>query len=66
MTTETFGVVPGPMYRPSQLALAKAHPTVEDAVAVMGDGMVLGGSARLVAFHERHLPMIERLAGVRS
>lgn len=60
-----FHIVAGPMYSPVQLALAPRYSTVESAIADMGLGMVVASDGRLVAFHERHLPMVERMA-VRS
>ena len=43
-----------------QLAVAPTRRTVDAAVADMGDGAVFDAGGRLVALHERHLPVLER------
>lgn len=40
--------------------MAQTRRTLEAAVADMGDGAVVDEGGRLVAFHERHLPVLER------
>lgn len=57
-----FRVVAGPFYGAEQFALARQHDDVTTAVAAMGEGMVLADDGRLVAFHERHLSTLQRLA----
>lgn len=57
-----FRVVAGPFYQRSRLALAARYSRVEDAIANMGEGLVLTDSdTRLVAFHEKHLTVLQRL-----
>lgn len=66
MRTETYRVVPSTTPRPSALTTTKRHSRVEGALAVMGDGVVVGvegANLRPVAFHERHLPYVERTGG---
>lgn len=58
-----YRVLPGLMYTPAQAALARRYERVEDAVRDMGEGVVFDGP-RLVAFHERHLSVAERLAAL--
>lgn len=57
-----YRVVPSTTYRPAQFALARRYERVEDAVAAMGEGVVLADDGRLVAFHERHLPFVTHTA----
>lgn len=59
-----YRVLPGPLFTPARLALARRFSRIEDAVRAMGEGIVVDNTARLVAFHERHLPMVERLAAL--
>lgn len=63
--SETYCIVPGPFFAPVTLALAPTRSAVENAVADMGEGMVVtADGSRIVAFHERHLPTLERLAQI--
>lgn len=69
--SETFRVVPSTTPRPAVLSAVKRHARVEDALAVMGEGVVIGVTTatggpvlRLVAFHQTHLGYVERTAGV--
>ena len=63
--TSTYRIVPGPIFTPRTLALAPSRNTVESAVADMGEGMVVtADGSHLVAFHEKHLDVVERLAQV--
>ena len=55
-----YTIVRHPWPTPAQAAMAPARRTLEAAVADMGDGAVLDEAGRLVAFHERHLPILER------
>jgi hypothetical protein len=57
-----YCVARSPLYRPSGLALARTYPRLEDALAAMGDGVVVAEGGRIVAFHERHLALMERRA----
>jgi hypothetical protein len=62
-----YRVVSGPFYRPAQVRRARPYTRVEDAVAVMGEGLVLDAHGeRLVAFHERHLSTVMRLTDLGS
>lgn len=67
MDTETYRVIPSLTPPRSSVALAKRHSRIEDAFAAMGDGVVVGvrddAPLRLVAFHERHMPMALRTNG---
>ncbi len=59
MTGEAYRVVRSTFFTPPQLALAPTYSRVEDAVASMGDGVVVTrDGVRLVAFHERHLKFL--------
>lgn len=58
MAAEVFRIVRSPNYRPSHLALARTYSRLEDAVADMGEGIVVGIDGRVVAFHEKHLRWI--------
>jgi hypothetical protein len=54
-------------FTPSTLARARRYDDVTAAVTAMGEGVVVTSDAsRVVAFHESHLPMMERLAALRS
>lgn len=57
-----YRIVPHPNPRPADLALAPTRATAEAAIADMGDGVVIGPNDQIVAFHERHLTVIERRA----
>ena len=61
-----YRVAPGPLTIPSRLALSKSHATIEGALAVMGEGVVIDPAGDVAAFHERHLPLMERLAALRA
>lgn len=66
LMSETYRVVPSTTPLPSALATARRYTRVEDAVGDMGEGVVVGvdgPNLRLVAFHERHLPYVERTDG---
>lgn len=66
MSTETYRIVRSPLFKPSQLAMSNRYSRLEDAVADMGEGVVIGEGGRLVAFHERHLNLARRLADLRT
>lgn len=57
-----FFVARNPDVAPSQIALAHAKPYehLEDAVTAMGEGVVFDSAGSIVAFHERHVWLIER------
>lgn len=57
---DTYRLMPGPIFVPIRLALARRYRRIEDAVADMGTGVVVR-DGEIVAFHEKHLPMMERL-----
>ena len=61
----TYRVVAGPLFTRSHLALASRYARLEDAVADMGQGVVVE-CGEVVAFHERHLELMQRLAAVRQ
>lgn len=52
--TEDYRIVRTPRFRPSELALARPYGRLEDAVADMGDGLVVASEGHIAAFHERH------------
>lgn len=59
----TFRVVASPLYKPSHLALARRYDRLHDAIAAMGEGAVVSDDGtNIVAFHQRHLRLMERLA----
>lgn len=63
----TYRVVAGPLFARSHLALANRYARLEDAVADMGQGVVVAcgeceQGAEVVAFHQRHLELMQRLA----
>lgn len=41
------------------LARARSYSRLEDAVADMGEGVVFDDAGEIVAFHERHLPLLQ-------
>ncbi|WP_292605945.1 hypothetical protein [Nocardioides sp. REDSEA-S30_B4] len=55
-----YRVVSHPFANQAQIARARRFADVELAVAAMGDGSVVRDRGELVAFHERHLPALER------
>lgn len=57
-----YRVAAGPLYSPARLARARRYDRLEDALAVMGTGVVVADRTRLVAFHETHLDTVTRLA----
>jgi hypothetical protein len=59
-----YRVLPAPLSSPAQTARARRYDTATSAVQAMGEGIVTAADGRLVAFHERHLSMIERLAAL--
>ena len=61
-----YRITPHPWPTPAGLALAPRRTRIEDAFADMGDGVVLGEAGEVVAFHERHLPMYERVVALRA
>lgn len=56
----SFRVVAHPLPSAAQVAVSRRYADVETAVAAMGEGAVVRSSGHLVAFHERHLPVLER------
>ena len=56
----SYRIVRSLLYTPAQLALAPRYERLEDAVADMGDGVVLASDGHIAAFHERHLRFVER------
>lgn len=54
-----YRIVPHFHVSDAQLALAPARHELADAVADMGEGMIMGDARRVVAFHERHMPIVE-------
>ena len=62
---DSFRVVAHPLPSAAQVAVAPYYSDVETAVAAMEDGAVVHRSGRLVAFHERHLPVLERRSAPR-
>jgi hypothetical protein len=65
--SKLYRVVAGPLFGPANLALARRYGEIENAVADMGQGVVVSDDgARVVAFHERHLDAVERLAAIRG
>lgn len=61
-----YHVVPSPLASPARITRARRYDNIESAVAVMGTGIVLADKTRLAAFHESHLPLIERLTHTRG
>ncbi len=61
-----YRVAAGPMISPARLALAPRFADIEQAVASMGTGVVFDHTGGIAAFHERHLPLLDRLATVRA
>jgi hypothetical protein len=62
-----FAIVPGPFFTAPRLALAPRRSTIEGALDDMGTGVVVALSdGHIAAFHETHLPVIERLGEIRG
>lgn len=57
-TTEKYRIARSTSYLPSHLALAKPYTRLEDALADMGDGLVIAADGHIAAFHERHEPFV--------
>lgn len=55
----TYRIVRSTSYRPADLALARPYADLADAVADMGEGIVLAEDGHVTAFHEKHLRFIE-------
>ena len=53
-----FRVIPGVFASPAVSAHATRRQRIEDAIADMGNGLVIDESGRVVAFHESHLPFV--------
>lgn len=56
----TYRILPNTDQSPARIAMAPRRSTLEGAVADMGQGLVIDSEDRVVAFHERHLAMVER------
>lgn len=59
----TFRIVPGPFAGRATVVLAPTRTRLEDAAADMGEGLVIDCTQRVVAFHEKHLAVLERGGG---
>lgn len=59
-----YRILPNPAYSAPMFALAKRYSTLEGAFADMGTGIVVDDDQRMVAFHERHLDMLTRMANL--
>lgn len=62
----TYRILPHIDPTPVDVALAPRRQRLEDAVADMGNGAVIGDDRRVVAFHERHLERLSRGYGTVS
>lgn len=60
-----YCVVPSTTVTPARIARARTYRDIADAVAAMGEGVVLGADGHLAAFHERHLAIVERQEATR-
>lgn len=49
-----YRVVRSIYFTPADFALARRYSRLEDALAVMGDGLVIADDWHVAAFHERH------------
>ena len=54
-----YRIVRSPYASATQVALARPYSRIEDAVADMGDGLVLADDGHIAAFHERHLRVLK-------
>ena len=56
-----FYVARNPDISHADVLLARARPysRLEDAAADMGEGVVFDDAGEIVAFHERHLPLLQ-------
>ena len=57
--TMFYRVLPNMNQQPAHKALAPRYTLLEDAWAVMAEGIIEDNNGRLVAFHARHLPWVE-------
>lgn len=58
----TYRVLPHPTFKPWMLAVARRYSDITNAVADMGTGVVVKDDGEIAAFHERHLPYLERVS----
>lgn len=58
--SETYRIVRSVYFSPAHLALTRRYSDLTNALADMGDGIVVSGDGtHIAAFHERHLACIE-------
>lgn len=57
-----YRIIPNLDTTPARIALAPTRTQLADAYADMGEGIVIDNTGRIVAFHQRHLPALERRA----
>lgn len=55
-----YRVIVNPNVTKAAANLAKKFSRLEDAIRAMAEGLVLDSSDSIVAFHERHLELLER------
>lgn len=56
-----YRVVRSIYFKPSDLALARVYDEFADALAVMGEGLVVAADGHVAAFHERHERIVAEL-----
>ncbi|MDL5351161.1 hypothetical protein [Microbacterium sp. zg-YB36] len=55
-----YRVLAHPDVSPARIALAPRRQELADAYSDMGEGVVINDAGSIVAFHQRHLPILER------
>lgn len=58
----SYRVIPSMFASPAHLARARRYARIEDAVADMGEGVVIATDGHVAAFHEKH----ERIVAMRN